>query len=144
MERSHAGGYGPTIFDVVSQAGHGPFELDSMIRGGRNPYDGLPDLVRRFCARPRGLETHGTLTVVELIAPLAVRFDRESVASTSERVTVALRAADDVLLRRRSLSGPLGRRESLPVMDQLGSANTNGHGRDRSPLAATRAYSKGR
>ena len=101
-------GYGPTIFDVVSQAGHVPFELDGMIRGGRNPYDGLPDLVRRFCFRPRGLEIHGTLTVVELIAPLAVRFDHESVASTSERVTVALRAAADVFVAKAELVWTLG------------------------------------
>lgn len=101
-------GYGPTIFDVVGQAGHDPFELDGMIRGGPNAYDGLPDLVRRFCARPRGLQIQGTITAVELIAPLAVRFDRESVASTSERVTVALRAAADVFVAKAELVWTLG------------------------------------
>ncbi len=64
-------GYGSSIFDVVRQAGHDPFELDGMIRGGPNAYDGLPDLVRRFCARPRGLKMQGNTTVIELIAPLA-------------------------------------------------------------------------
>lgn len=101
-------GYGPTIFEVVSQAGHDPFELDGIIRGGPNAYDGLPDLARRFCARPRGLKIHGNTTVVELIAPLAVRFDRESVASTSERVTVGLRAAADVFLEKAELVWTLG------------------------------------
>ena len=62
-------GYGSAIFDVVTHAGHDPFELDGMIRGGPNAYDGLPDLVRRFCARPRGLKIQGNATVVELIAP---------------------------------------------------------------------------
>ena len=40
-------GYGSSIFDVVRKTGHDPFELDGMIRGGPNAYDGLPDLVRR-------------------------------------------------------------------------------------------------
>ena len=102
------GGYGPSIFNVVKKAGHDPFELDGMIRGGTNAYDGLPDLVRRFCARPRGLEIQGNTTVVELIAPLAVRFDRKSVASTSERVTIALRAAADVFVAKAELTWTLG------------------------------------
>ena len=79
-------GYGSSIWDVVTQAGHHPLELDNMIRGGPNAYDGLPDLVRRFCARPQRLEVQGNTTVVELIAPLAVRFDRERLASSPERV----------------------------------------------------------
>ena len=101
-------GYGCSIFDVVRHAGHDPFELDGMIRGGPNPYDGLPDLVRRFCARPRGLKIQGNTTVVELIAPLAARFDRESVASTSERMTVALQAAADVFVAKAELVWTLG------------------------------------
>ena len=59
-------------------------------------------------ARPRGLRIQGNTTVVELIAPLAVRFDRESVASTSERVTVALRAAADVFVAKAELVWTLG------------------------------------
>ena len=101
-------GYGSSIFDVVRQAGHDPFELDGLIRSGPNAYDGLPDLVRRFCARPRGLKIQGNTTVVELIAPLAVCFDRESVASTSERVTVSLRAAADVFVAKAELVWTLG------------------------------------
>lgn len=101
-------GYGSTIFDVVRQAGRDPFELDGMIRGGPNAYDGLPDLVRRFCSRPRGLEIQGNTTVVELIAPLAVRFDRERVASTSERLTIALRAAAEVFVARAEIVWTLG------------------------------------
>ena len=101
-------GYGSSIFEVARQAGLDPFELDGMIRGGSNAYDGLPDLVRRFCARPRGLKIQGNTTVVELIAPLAVRFDRESVASTSERVIVALRAASDVFVGKAELAWTLG------------------------------------
>ncbi|MDE0357241.1 MAG: hypothetical protein OXN92_05810 [Gammaproteobacteria bacterium] len=101
-------GYGSSIFDVVSHAGHDPFELDGMIRGGPNAYDGLPDLVRRFCSRPRGLKIQGNTTVVELIAPLAARFDRERVASTSERLTVALRAAAEVFVAKAELVWTLG------------------------------------
>lgn len=101
-------GYGATVFEVVRQAGHDPFELDGMIRGGPNAYDGLPDLVRRFCARPRGLKIQGNTTVVELIAPLAVRFDRESVASTSTRVTVALRAAANAFVAKAELVWTVG------------------------------------
>ena len=101
-------GYGSSIFDVVRQAGHDPFELDGMIRGGPNAYDGLPDLVRRFCARPRGLKIQDNTTVVELIAPLAARFDRESVASTSECVTVALQAAAEVFVAKAEVVWTLG------------------------------------
>ncbi len=64
-------GYGATVFELVKQAGHDPFELDGIIRGGPNAYDGLPDLVRRFCTRSEGLKIHGTMSVVELIALLA-------------------------------------------------------------------------
>ena len=101
-------GYGSSIFDVVRETGHDPFELDGMIRGGPNAYDGLPDLVRRFCSRPRGLKIQGNTTVVELIAPLAVRFDRERVASTSEGLTVALRAAAEVFVAKAELVWTLG------------------------------------
>ncbi len=101
-------GYGSSIFDVVMKAGHDPFELDGIIRSGPNAYDGLPDLVRRFCARPRGLKIQGNTTVVELIAPLAVRFDRERVASPSERLTVALRAAANVFVAKAELVWTLG------------------------------------
>ena len=114
-------GYGSSIFDVVRQAGHDPFELDGTIRGGPNAYDGLPDLVRRFCARPRGLKIQGNTTVVELIAPLAARFDRESVASTSERVTVALRAAADVCVSV-PLAGSNPRMRAHNVFDRSGNA----------------------
>lgn len=101
-------GLGFSIFDALRQGGHDPFELDGMIRGGPHAYDGLPDLVRRFCARRRGLEVQGSATVVELIAPLATRFDRESVASTSEGVTVAVRAASDVFVAKAELAWTLG------------------------------------
>ena len=101
-------GFGSSIFDAVKRGGHDPFELDGMIRGGPNAYDGLPDLVRRFCARPQGLNIQGNTTVVELIAPLAARFDRESVASTSEGVTVAVRAASDVFVAKAELAWTLG------------------------------------
>ena len=100
--------YGSSIFDVVRQAGHDPFELDGMIRGGLNAYDGLPDLVRRFCSRPRGLKIQGNTTVVEVIAPLAARFDRERVATTSESLTVALRAATEVFVAEAELVWTLG------------------------------------
>ena len=108
-------GYGSSIFDVVRQAGHDPFELDGMIRGGPNAYDGLPDLVRRFCARPRGLKIQGTMSVVELIAPLAVRFDPERVSSSADRVTVAVRAAADVFVANADLIWTAGRTTGEPV-----------------------------
>ena len=47
-------GYGPSVFDVVRQAGHDPFELDGIIRGGPHAYDGLPDLVSACASIPRG------------------------------------------------------------------------------------------
>ena len=101
-------GFGYSIFDAVKHGGHDPFELDSMIRGGPNAYDGLSDLVRRFCARPGGLKVQSSTTVVELIAPLTARFDRESVASTSEGVTVAVRAASNVFVAKAELAWTLG------------------------------------
>ena len=101
-------GYGSSIFDVMSKAGHDPFELDGMIRGGPNAYDGLPDLVRRFCARPRGMNVRGTTTVVELIAPLAVRIDPERVSSSANHVTIAVRAAADVFFANADLMWTVG------------------------------------
>ena len=100
--------HGFSMWDVVRQAGHDPGELDSMIRGGPNAYDGLSDLVRRFCGRPRGLDVRGNTTAIELIAPLAVRFDREKVASSPERVTVALRAAADAFVAKAELQWTAG------------------------------------
>jgi len=108
-------GHGPEIFDVVKQAGHDPFELDGMIRGGPNAYDGLPDLVRRFCARPQGLSIQGRLSVVELIAPLAVRFDPERTTSSADRVTVALRAAADVFVANADLIWTVGNTSGGPL-----------------------------
>ena len=35
-------GYGSSIFDVVRQAGHDPFELDGMIVAGRTPTMACP------------------------------------------------------------------------------------------------------
>ena len=100
--------HGFSMWDVVRQAGHDPGELDSMIRGGPNAYDGLSDLVRRFCGRPRGLDVRRNTTAIELIAPLAVRFDRERLASSPERVTVALRAAADVFVAQAELIWTVG------------------------------------
>ena len=101
-------GYGSSMWEVVGQTGHDPAELDSMIRSGPNAYDGLSDLVRRFFARPRGLEVRGTTTVIELIAPRAVRFDHEKATSSPERVTVALRAAADVFVAKAELVWTVG------------------------------------
>lgn len=108
-------GYGPLVFDVVKQAGHDPLELDGMIRGGPHAYDGLPDLVRRFCARPRGLRIHGTSTVIELLAPLGVRFDPERVSSSADRVTVAVQAVDDVIVANADVIWTIGRTAGEPV-----------------------------
>ncbi len=97
-------GHGSSMWEVVKQAGHNPVEIDSMIRGGPNAYDGLSDLVRKFCVRPRGLEIHGNTTVIELIAPLSVRFDREKVTSSPDHVTVALRTAADIFVAKAELA----------------------------------------
>ena len=101
-------GYGSSIWEVVGQAGHDPGELDGIIRGGPNPYEGLSDLVRRFCARLRGLEVRGTTTVVELIAPLAVRFDAEAVTSSSEGITACLKAAHHVYVENAKMAWTAG------------------------------------
>ena len=85
--RSHAlVDHGASMWGVVRQAGHDPGVLDSMIRGGPNAYDGLSDLVRRLCGRPRGLDVRRNTTAIELIAPLAVRFAREQVASSADHL----------------------------------------------------------
>ena len=108
-------GYGSTIFDVMGQAGLDPFELDGMIRGGPNAYDGLFDLTRRFCARPLGMKVQGTTTVVELIAPLAVRVDPERVSSSPNCFTIAVRAAADVFVANADLTWTVGSTTSEPV-----------------------------
>ena len=79
-----------------------------MIRGGPNPYDGLPDLSSRFCRRIRGLEVHRTSTVVELVAPLAVRFDLGVVASSSECITVGLSAAAETYVEEAEIAWTVG------------------------------------
>ena len=108
-------GYGPSIFDVVRQAGHGPCELDGMIRGGPHAYDGLADLVRRFCGRPGGLQVQGSATVIELIAPLGVRFDPETVSSSADSVTVAVQAVSDVFVTNADVIWTIGRTAGEPV-----------------------------
>ena len=108
-------GYGTSIFKVVRKAGHDPFELDGMIRGGPHAYDGLPDLVRRFCGRPRDLEIRDSATIVELIAPLAVRFDPKRVSPSADRVTVGVRAATDVFVANADLVWTIGGKAGEPV-----------------------------
>ena len=100
--------HGSSMAGVVRDAGHDPWQLDSMIRGGPNAYDGLSDLVRRFCERPGGLDVHRNTTAIELIAPLAVRFDRERVASSPQGVTVALGAAAEVFVAKAELHWTVG------------------------------------
>ena len=101
-------GQGSSIGEVVRQAGHDPFEIDSMIRGGLNPYDGFLDLVRKFCVRSRGLEGINNTTVTELIAPIAVRFGPEKVTSSPDHVTVVLRAAADIFVAKAELTWSIG------------------------------------
>ena len=101
-------GHGSSMWEIVKQAGHNPVEIDSMIRGGPNAYDGFSDLVRKFCVRPKGLEVHGNTTVIELIAPLSVRFDPEKVTPSPERVTVALRAAAYIFVAKAELTWSIG------------------------------------
>ena len=96
-------GNGSSIWQFVGQALPNPLDLDHVIRSGPNAYDGLSDLVQRFCARPRAHGIQGDTTVVDLIAPLAVRFDRGKVASSPERVSVALRAAARIFVENAEL-----------------------------------------
>ncbi|MXX69641.1 MAG: hypothetical protein F4Y74_11855 [Gemmatimonadales bacterium] len=104
-------GYGSSMWDVVKQAIPDPLELDNIIRSGANAFDGLSDLVRRFCARPQALgvrpealsEVQNKVTTIDLIAPLAVSLDRGKVAASSDHVSVALRAADGVFVAKAEL-----------------------------------------
>lgn len=104
-------GLGSSMWEVVGQAIPDPLELDNIIRSGPNAFDGLSDLVRRFCARPQALriqpealsEVQNKITTVDLIAPLAVSFDRGKVAASSDRVSVALRAAAGVFVAKAAL-----------------------------------------
>ena len=101
-------GYGSSISDVVKQACHDPSELDGVIRGGPNAYNGLPDLVRRFFSRPRGLAVWSTSSVVELIAPLAVRFEPEAATASSEAIKVGLKAADQIYVEKATIAWTAG------------------------------------
>ena len=109
-------GRGSSMWEVVRQAIPDPFDLDNIIRSGPNAYDGLSDLVRRFCARPRALgvqreelqEVQSKITTVDLIAPLAVSFDRGKVNASLDHVRVALRAAADVFVANAELVWTLG------------------------------------
>ena len=92
-----------SMWGLVREAGHDPFELDDMIRGGPNAYDGLSDLVRTFCSRPRRFDMRSSTTIIDLVAPLALGFDRGRVASSPQCVTVALRAAADVFVANAEL-----------------------------------------
>ncbi len=95
--------HGSSMWGLVREAGHDPFELDDMIRGGPNAYDGLSDLVRTFCSRPRRFDMRSSTTIIDLVAPLALGFDRGRVASSPQCVTVALRAAADVFVANAEL-----------------------------------------
>lgn len=101
-------GYGSSLWDLVRQGGHDPLELDGMVRGGPNPYDGLPDLVRRFSARLQGLEVRGTSSVVELIAPIAVRFEPEAATASSEAIKVGLKAANQIYVEKATITWTAG------------------------------------
>jgi len=101
-------GHGSSMWEVVRRSIPNPLDLDNLIRSGANAYDGLSDLVRSFCARPGGLDIQRTATVCELIAPLAVRFDRGEAASSPERVSVALRAAAEAFVARAELVWTVG------------------------------------
>ena len=94
-------GHGSSIWEIVRQAGLDPLALDCMIRSGPNAYDGLSDLMRRFCAHNGGSEVQRSRTVCDLIAPLALRFQREQAVSSLDRASVVLRAAADVFIHRR-------------------------------------------
>jgi len=107
--------HGSSMWRLVQQAGHDPGELDDTIRGGPNAYDGLSDLVRRFCARLRRLDIRESTTVIELSAPMAVRFDRERVAPSTGCLTVALRAAADVFVADADLIWTIARASGEPV-----------------------------
>ncbi len=96
-------GHGSSIWKFVGQALPDPLDLDNVIRSGPNAYDGLSDLVRRFGGRPGAPGTQGDISVVDLIAPLAVRFDRGKVTSSPECVRVALRAAADTFVQNAEL-----------------------------------------
>ena len=104
-------GLGSSMWDVVRQAIPDPLALDNIIRSGANAFDGLSDLVRSFCARPQALwirpealsEVQNKITTVDLIAPLAVSLDRGRVAASSDRVSVALRAAAGVFAAKTEL-----------------------------------------
>ena len=117
-------GHGSSMWEVVMKAVPNPLDLDNLIRSGPNAYDGLSDLVRSFCARPRGLEIQRTATVCELIAPLAVRFDRGRVASSSERVSVTLRAAADTFVSTAELAWTVATADEPP---RHGSATLDEH-----------------
>ena len=101
-------GYGSSIWDVVREAGHDPLELDGMIRGGPNPYDGLPDLPRRFCGRCQELAAQGHSTVVDLVAPLAVRFGPEEATTSAEGIAVGLKAAAEVYVEKAEIAWTVG------------------------------------
>ncbi|MYA42078.1 MAG: hypothetical protein F4Z31_10045 [Gemmatimonadetes bacterium] len=100
--------HGASMWEVVMDAGHAPGELDGTIRGGPNPYGSFSDLIRRFCGRPGRLDIRGHSTTVELIAPVAVRFDRESAISAPDRVTLVLRAAADIFVAKAELGWTVG------------------------------------
>ena len=101
-------GHGSSIWQFVGQAVPDPLDLDNVIRSGPNAYDGFSDLVRRFCARPRAPGIQGDVVTVDLIAPLAVRFDPGKVAASPDRVSVALRAAADTFVAKTELVWTLG------------------------------------
>lgn len=96
-------GHGSSMWDLVRAAGRDPFELEGMIRSGPNAYDGLAHLMRAFCARPRRFDIRTSTTIIELIAPLAVSFDRGRTAYSPECVTVALKSAADIFVAKAEL-----------------------------------------
>jgi len=85
-------GHGDSMWDIVREAGLDPTNLDNCIRAGPNAFDGLSDLARYFHGRSKGLDAQNSTSVVELIAPLGIRFDQARTSSEAETLAVHMKA----------------------------------------------------
>lgn len=97
-------GYGDSMFQLITRAGIDPLDLDNVIRAGPVAFKGLADLALHFHDRPGSIHAHDTSSIVELVAPIAIRFDKVPQPLGLNSQAVGLRARARVFAKAGRLN----------------------------------------
>jgi hypothetical protein len=108
-------GYGPSVHDLVRDAGLSPQSLDNMIRGGPTPYDGYAGLADRFIGTTAPVGYLSSSSVFEIVAPIGVRFERRGTRKTIAGLKVTLQASAMVYVAAPQLHWIALGPESTPI-----------------------------